>query len=333
MRLLLVFVACVACAPAAWAHGGQFGHARRPSPTHVPSIACVCGRVDCPACSSAGLGGGEGLSRREVTTEVLETWGDLVRVRTTLHFAAAEEHQFLEASVRVEEPTALAVVVGEVTCVEHVLRGVLTPSLTARRDYLWERDTHLRDPMLVLPEGPGRVAVRVFPISHRGTTTATLWGFAVRPLPGGEPRCYRTGEEFRVVAPRARAGLRDDDLVDAASGVGLRFLSASEMRWFHPALARQAVEVPCVPALRCAVRGRGGSAVNRATALVALPRTAHAPANLFVGPAADAPLLADPLALREPSDPLPPPPPPPSPPPEAPRSRPASPRGGVEPAP
>lgn len=307
--LALALVA--ASAPAAYAHGGSFGHARS-VPYHAPCLPCDCGRADCPKCSAPGLETGLGLSKRETRTEVVEAWGEIAQVRVTTDFAAAEDRTFLEAFARVERSPLLAVTAGRVNCIEHDLTGVLAPSQGARRDYLWERDRRIRDPMLVVREGPGTVSMRVWPISVRGTTTATLEGFTLlAPPASGGTRIYRTGDLYLVVLPWTREVAKEADFVDEAGKRVLFVLSKGVCRARFGARADAAVEVPCVPALRDAIRGRGDASVNGATALVALPAGAHAPSNLFVGPLEDAPWINPRTlpGLAELSDPAPPPPP------------------------
>jgi hypothetical protein len=311
---VVLVLAAWAVPPEALAHGGQFGHGTQ-RPWRAPSLPCDCGRIPCPTCSAPGLAEGRDLSRRETRTEVVERWGEVARLRVTTVFRTDVERTFLEASARVEAAPLLAVTGGSVTCVEHDLAGVLAPSTSATRDYLWERDRRLRDPMLVRLDGLGAVTMRVFPISSKGPTTATLEAFSLLAPPGsGAPRLYRTGARFLVVLPRTEANEREADFVDEAGGRVLRFLSETVCRVRFGALVDTALEVPCVDALRDAARGSGSAAVNGATALVALPRGSKAPADLFVGPAHLAPVVSSgpvPPGLREPSDPPPPPPPPP----------------------
>ena len=311
--LSLALLLAAVLAPEASAHGGGFGHGGR-SRYQAPSIACDCGKVDCPKCSAAGLAAGEGLSKRETRTEVVRTWGELAEVRVTTVFEAEADKGFLEAFARVERPPLLAVTGGGVTCVEEDVTGTLTPSQGARRDYLWERNRRLRDPMLVLRENAGAVTLRVFPISARGTTTATLRGYTLLAAPDSlRPRLYRTEDRFLVVLPRTEVSERDADFVDEAGARVLLLLPKTACCVRYPALMKEAVEVPCVPALSSAIRGKGTGAVNDATALVALPAGSRAPSALFVGPAQDAPWFDPgvPPGLRAPGDPSPPPPPPP----------------------
>ena len=319
----LAFVLAAAPLSVAFAHGGQFGHASS-GPHQAPSMPCDCGKADCLACSAPGLSTGAGLSKRETHVEIVHTWLELAEVRATTVFATAEErtleeHTFLEAFARIEQPTVFAVTGGKVTCVEHDLHAVRSPERVARRDYLWERDRRLRDPMLVLRDGPGAVSMRVFPISVKGPTTATLEGFVLLPrhalAPSG-PHLYRTDRHFLVVLARTPETAKDADFVDEAGDRVLVFLSEAACRARYGARADKAVEVPCVPALRDAVLGGGDEAVCDSTALVALPPGSQAPANLFIGLPKDAPWI-DPsrppsLAPRpDPKDPTPPPPPPP----------------------
>jgi len=309
MRFLLLLAALgsfVGFAGDALGHGGSFGHARR-GPDRVPSMACDCARVSCPACSAPGLESGEGVSER-TTVETLGRWGEIGRVRIRTTFAAEVDPQFLEAAVRVEQAPLLAITSGTVRCVAETLTGVLRPSQRARRDYLWERDTRVRDPMLVLRRTASVVDVRVFPVSTRGTTTVELEGYVLlrHESPGG-PRAYRTEDLFLVVLPPS-ADETAPDLVDDAGGRTVRFLSDVEMKALHPGLVARAVDVPCVPALRDAVLGTGDAAVTESTALVALPSGSQAPTSLFIGRAQDAPLLTATRALDA-TDPTPPPPP------------------------
>jgi hypothetical protein len=309
-------VVLAAAAPRARAHGGCFGHARR-GPVQAPSIACDCARAECETCSAPGLAEGRDLSKREVRLETVKRWGDLEQVRVTVTFETKVERTFLEAHARIERPPVLAVTAGTVTCVEADLTGIRAPDERARRDYLWERDRRLRDPMLVRAEGIGAVSVRVFPVSTRAPMIARLDAFTLaEPAGTAGPRLYRTSDRFLAVVPRTPENERDADFVDAAGGRALFFLTEAQARVRHADLVAAAVEVPCLDALRDAIRGRGDAAVTADTSLVALPKGSRAPDDLFVGPAEKAPLLGParttPPALRPPPDLAPPPVPAPS---------------------
>jgi hypothetical protein len=243
------------------------------------------------------------------------TWGDLAQVRATAVFETTEKG-FLEAHAEVRRGPLLAVTAGTVRCGEHRLKGRLAAAAAARRDYLWERDLRLRDPMLVQRVGPGAVSVRVFPVSVRAPTTVRLDGFALAAGVGlTGPRLYRTGDSFLAVLPRTPEAERAADLVDEARGRVLVFLTAGQATVRYGDRARTAVEVPCVDALRDALRGRGEKAVTGEALLVALPEGSRAPPHLAVGTSPRPALVpADRPRWTGPGDdPTPPPPPPPPP--------------------
>jgi hypothetical protein len=319
MRWFLLFVAAVSlaalCDSEARAHGGSYGHGTR-GPFRAPSIPCDCAKPYCLKCSAPGLAEGANLSRRETKVEVVETWGDLARVKTTTAFATDQKYRFLEAYASIEVAPLLAVTAGTILTGDHEMVGVRAPSQEARRDYLWERNWSLRDPMLVARHDESTVHVRAFPIAKGVPTTVTLEGYTLAPAPESEePRFYRTGDVFLRVSPTAKAARwLPVDFWDEKGGRAIQILDLEACtRWF-PKHVESAVEVPCVPALVGAITSKSDAAVNQDTLLVAVTPRRKAPKNLYVGKPGDAPITSwgssVPPGLREPRDPVPPPPPP-----------------------
>lgn len=305
----------LAVAPDALAHGGG----GRPAPgglVPAPTLPCDCGRIDCPLCGSKALASGEGLTKRDVRFKVVRSWGEVAEVRVVAEFQAASGALPVEGAVRVERGPLLAVVGGDFRIRGPGLTGALTPARSARRDYLWEL-RRLEDPLLVLREGAGAATLRVFPVIADVPSTATLSAFVILPLPAGAgPRAYRTKERVLLVSPRTPGADAEADVVDAAGDRAVRFLSDAAFRARFARFPGPVYEVPCVPALEAAARGEGDAAVTEETAIVALHTGLRAPVDLFIGPAARAPLVAGrfPPGMHEPTDPPPPPPPPETPP-------------------
>jgi hypothetical protein len=305
-------------AEAAAAHGGR--HAQ-PPPLVERGIECDCGRVECDRCSADALARGDELLPVERSVTTVRRWGDVARCRTRLVLRARPERRATEAYVRLEPGPLFAVVAGELSNGDETLPARLEPSRDARRKYLFGRRFMNRDPLLVLRRGPGRIDLRVYPVSRDVAATVEVDGYVLADAPSSEaPRLYRTADRYLAILPAARDPHRSTAaLWEKAAfwegGRSLHFLSRAECRERFG--TDEAREVPFVHALEAAATGQGAQAASGDMALVALPPDAPLPP--FIGPDRVVTLPGGPPpGRREPatvSDPEPPPPPPEPPPP------------------
>jgi len=291
--LLLVFP----FATAALAHGGSFGHAQVQR-----GIPCDCGRIECDLCATRDARDPDAFTCRKDVTE-LKRWGDVARCRVTVTIEAARDHG-VEAYARLEPAPVFAAVTGTLWNAGTLMTAALRPSEEVRRSYLYERRLATADPMLVLRRGPGRIDVRVYPVTREEPAVAWVEGYVLvsDAGPASAMRAYATGERCLVITdltaaqePQWQDGIR-----------ALHFLSREDAAVRFPGVTP--CEVPFVPALETAVTGRGDAAAAEEKTIAALPAGSRQPP--FIGP--DRTLGPQvPPGLREPQDPTPPPPPPP----------------------
>jgi len=294
MHALRALLLVLPLATAAVAHGGSFGHARVQR-----GIPCDCGRIECDLCATRDVRDPDAYTCREDVTE-LKRWGDVARCRVTVTIEAARDHG-VEAYASLEPAPVFAAVTGTLWNAGALMAAALRPSEEVRRSYLYERRLATADPMLVLRRGPGRIDVRVYPVTREEPAVATVEGYILVADAGplSAVRAYATGDRCLVVTDPAAAQLPQwsDD------ARALHFLSREEAGVRFPGAALQ--EVPFVAALETAVTGLGDAAAAEERTLAALPAGSRQPP--FIGP--DRQLSGVPPGLREPEDPAPPPPP------------------------
>ncbi len=292
-----------------------------PPPSQLPSepasapvvlqrgIPCDCGLFECDTCSDEALRRGEEVQVSLPPVTVTKRWGDIARCRVEVMFETSHEPGTVEAYARIEPASLFAAVAGSVRNSEESLSAKLKPSEEARRKYLYARRLFDFDPLLVLRRGPGRLDLRVYPISKGEKAVVVLKGYIlVDGSAPGRVRLYRTDGRYLAVVPLATDAHADEAAFrDERGGRSLHFLSEAQCR---ERFGDQFVEdVPFVPALESAVTGRGNRAASNDTALVAI--AAQSPQPPFVGPdrvqSALPPGESVPPGLRGSADPEPPP--------------------------
>jgi len=290
MRMLLVVVGILLfCMQRAAAHGG--GGFRDPGsvppglrgdgPPPPPPVTCDCARPECAACSDSRLVAATPLrlpGACSVQTTV-ERWDDFEFVTLEFTFQRTGSTVPLETHLTFDTGPLFAATGGRISIAGNALTAALAPAADARRSYLRARTRDL-DPLLVLRLGAGRHRLRAFPVARDGATIVTVEGIRLAaPRKRTGTRLYRTGD--RLLAVKS-GGPGDEGFHDTAHGRVLRFLDLDAARAeFGEALAN-AVEVTWVPAVECAVTGRGSAAASDDTALVALPPAERAPAREVV---------------------------------------------------
>jgi hypothetical protein len=252
MRAWAIFLLLAATAPVP-AQGCGF---RRRQP-----LACSCARIECPMCALR-LGGA--LDDVRVGEEMRERrrWPDVVLCRLEVTLEARFDLRF-EGRARLEPGTLFAAVGSELRLRGKTLEAELVPAAEGREAYLRERlfprDVGL---MLLLWRSPGRLDVRLFPLSLGKPATVTVHGYLLAAAPVPEKvRLYRTGERFLAVAALARDPHRETAAFrDEEGGRALHFLAAAECRERYA--TDLAEEVPFVDALESAATGRGTHAAT-----------------------------------------------------------------------
>jgi len=279
MRMLLAAVGILLlCTQRATAHGG--GSFRDPGrvppgvrgdgPPPLPPVACDCALPECAACSDSRLVEATPLrlpGACNVQTTV-ERWDDFELVTLEFTFQRTGSTVPLETHLTFDTGPLFAATGGRISIAGNALTAALAPAADARRNYLRAR-TRDFDPLLVLRLGAGRHLLRAFPVGMDGATIVTVEGVRLAaPRKRTGTRLYRTGD--RLLAVKA-GGPGDEGFHDAAHGRVLRFFDLDAARTEFGAALANAATVPWVPAVECAVTGRGSAAASDDTALVALP--------------------------------------------------------------
>lgn len=179
MRVLVALISVMAEAGAAWAHGGSFADGGGAGGYWRRGIPCACAKIECDRCATPALRVGKEIARCTRKVTELARWGDIARLRVVVTFETQRERGWAEGYARLEPAPVFAAFTGSIQRGQDRLIATLRSSEEVRKVYLWERRWFNVDPLLVLRRGPGRVDVRVFPITRTQPVVVTLVGYAL----------------------------------------------------------------------------------------------------------------------------------------------------------